>query len=151
MKSLYDTALEVATRAHAGQTRKFNGEPYINHPIRVAAILRNGWLRGLENTVLEAAALAHDILEDTPLTPAHLQEAGIPDIVVEYVLAVTRRSTETYAEFIESIADHSPEAIMIKLADIQDNLSDLKDGSLRDKYELARMYLNARLKKYLYG
>lgn len=31
-------ALELAIVAHAGQIRKFTNEPYIRHPVRVAAL-----------------------------------------------------------------------------------------------------------------
>ncbi len=53
-------ALDLATRAHAGQARK-SGEPYIIHPILVAAIVAS--LSGDSDMVV--SALLHDVVEDT--------------------------------------------------------------------------------------
>ena len=53
-------ALEVAFNAHDGQARK-SGEPYITHPVAVAAILAEMEL-GHESLV---AGLLHDTVEDT--------------------------------------------------------------------------------------
>ena len=55
-------ALQVATLAHEGQIRK-SGEPYIIHPISVERILNLEWK--IENEEMRAAALLHDVLEDT--------------------------------------------------------------------------------------
>ena len=62
-------ALHIATLAHEGQVRK-SGEPYVSHPIAVEKILHEEW--GLENENVRAAALLHDTLEDTDLTPIDL-------------------------------------------------------------------------------
>ena len=53
-------ALDLATTAHKGQKRK-SGEPYIIHPILVAAITAS--ISGDETMV--ASALLHDVVEDT--------------------------------------------------------------------------------------
>ncbi len=53
-------ALAFAESAHEGQYRK-SGEPYIVHPILVAAI--TAWI-GNDNTMVQAALL-HDTVEDT--------------------------------------------------------------------------------------
>ncbi len=54
-------ALEFAREAHRGQARK-SGEPYIIHPILVAAITAS--ISGDETMVI--SALLHDVVEDTP-------------------------------------------------------------------------------------
>lgn len=54
-------ALDLASVAHEGQKRK-SGEPYIVHPILVAAITAS--ISGDETMV--ASALLHDVVEDTP-------------------------------------------------------------------------------------
>ncbi len=59
----------AAARAHEGQNRA-SGEPYLAHPLAVARILAD--LRLDPTTV--AAALLHDVLEDTGVEPAELRE-----------------------------------------------------------------------------
>ena len=56
-------AYEVGARRARGQTRK-SGEPYITHPVAVAAILAE---LGMDAETIIAAIL-HDTLEDTELT-----------------------------------------------------------------------------------
>lgn len=60
---ILDKAFAYASKAHAGQKRK-SGEPYIVHPLNVAAILAK--MRMDPYTV--AAGLLHDVLEDTSVT-----------------------------------------------------------------------------------
>jgi len=61
-------ALELALDAHKGQTRK-SGEPYIVHPILVAAITAK--ISNDEKMV--QAALLHDVVEDTSYTIEDLE------------------------------------------------------------------------------
>lgn len=53
-------ALVVASHAHRDQRRKGIAEPYINHPIRVAAQAQKVGL----STDGIVAALMHDVIED---------------------------------------------------------------------------------------
>lgn len=57
-------ALAFATAAHAGQVRKYTGEPYINHPVEVSEILRKTG----GNADMVCAALLHDVVEDCGIT-----------------------------------------------------------------------------------
>lgn len=68
---LVRTAYERASAAHAGQVRNGSGGlPYIEHPAAVAAQLdRHGY--GEE---VVAAALLHDVVEDSETTVAELRE-----------------------------------------------------------------------------
>ena len=68
-------ALELSLKAHQGQTRK-SGEPYIVHPILVAAI--TAWISNDETMV--QAALLHDVVEDTPYTIEELKSEFGEDI-----------------------------------------------------------------------
>ena len=67
-----EKAKVFATAAHAavGQTRKYTGEPYVVHPMEVASIVES--VGGTETMV--AAALLHDVLEDTGVTVDVLEE-----------------------------------------------------------------------------
>jgi len=124
------TAYIIALRAHRGQTR-WDGSPYIVHPMRVAATVRRDG--GTPEEV--AAAYLHDVLEDTPTTAADLLAAGITARTVAIVEALTRHEGETYAEFIDRVAT-DPSAARIKRADLGDNLDGTTD-SLRRRYTRA--------------
>lgn len=62
-------AFSFAYDLHAGQRRK-SGEPYIAHPVAVAGLLRD--LGGDEAMI--AAGFLHDVVEDTDVTIAQIQE-----------------------------------------------------------------------------
>lgn len=86
-------AYEKASAAHAGQVRNGSGGlPYIEHPTAVAARLER---LGYGDEVL-AAALLHDVVEDSETTVAELREA-FGDRVAELVAALSDD---------ESIADY---------------------------------------------
>jgi guanosine-3',5'-bis(diphosphate) 3'-pyrophosphohydrolase len=57
-------AYRVAAAAHAGQRRKGGDRPYIEHPLRVAGLLRAA---GFDEEVI-AAALLHDVVEDSDMS-----------------------------------------------------------------------------------
>ena len=61
-------ALELSLEAHKGQTRK-SGEPYIVHPILVAAITA----KVSNDEMMVQAALLHDVVEDTDYTIEELE------------------------------------------------------------------------------
>lgn len=78
-----EKAKVFATAAHAavGQTRKYTGEPYVVHPMEVASIVES--VGGTEAMV--AAALLHDVLEDTGVTVDVLEEqfgSEVTDLVL---------------------------------------------------------------------
>ena len=62
-------ALEIAEQYHKGQMRK-SGEPYLNHPKRVMALLQK------HNFPEEAliSALLHDVCEDTTITNIEISQ-----------------------------------------------------------------------------
>ena len=62
-------AYELAAKAHAGQMRQ-TGDRYITHPMIVAEILAG---YGMDATTL-AAALLHDVVEDTGVTLAMVED-----------------------------------------------------------------------------
>jgi len=59
-----DAILDFATIAHHGQKRKYTGEPYIVHPMAVADKVAE--IGG--SMEMQAAALLHDVLEDTDVS-----------------------------------------------------------------------------------
>ena len=66
---LIGRAFEFAYQLHRDQYRA-SGEPYICHPVAVAGLLRD---LGGSNAMI-AAGFLHDIVEDTDVTPAELEQ-----------------------------------------------------------------------------
>lgn len=62
--TLLDRAIIFATKAHSGTTRKGTNVPYIVHPIEAAAIVS----AMTDDEEIIAAAVLHDVLEDTDAT-----------------------------------------------------------------------------------
>lgn len=62
--TLLDHAIIFATKAHSGTTRKGTNVPYIVHPIEAAAIVS----AMTDDQEIIAAAVLHDVLEDTEAT-----------------------------------------------------------------------------------
>ena len=71
--TMIERAFELARDAHREQVRR-SGEAYITHPLGVALILAD---LGLDDVTI-AAALLHDAVEDTTITPADIErELGV--------------------------------------------------------------------------
>ncbi|MCI8532848.1 MAG: bifunctional (p)ppGpp synthetase/guanosine-3',5'-bis(diphosphate) 3'-pyrophosphohydrolase, partial [Lachnospiraceae bacterium] len=67
---LFERAAVFATVAHRGETRKGSRIPYLVHPMEVAAIVAEM----TDDQELIAAAVLHDVVEDTDVTLPELQE-----------------------------------------------------------------------------
>ena len=142
--SFVDWARHVAVQAHsdANQTR-WNGEPYIVHPMRVAQSFEDRG-EGLKETLM-AVAYLHDVVEDTVLTFKDLRCFGFPQDIIEAVDSVTKRDGESYLNFVLR-AKKNYLGCSVKMADIRDNLRDLdpiRNKSMKDKCELALWVLRA--------
>ena len=129
----YEAALAFAVAAHAGQRDK-NGQPFINHPMRVDASFRD--------PLLATIAILHDVIEDTSTS---LNTVGVRwgRQVAEAVDALSRREGEVYTDYIERVSAH-PLAVEVKRADIGDNLAridEITDRAVR--VELQKRYVAA--------
>jgi (p)ppGpp synthase/HD superfamily hydrolase len=129
---VYPKALNIAIVAHSTTKRDDGKEDYINHPLRVAS--------QFEDDFTKSAAILHDVIEDTKWTKSSIVSAGIPIEVADVVEILSRKERENYYDFILRVKN-SPMAIKIKIADIDDNLKNCKEGSRADKYRLARHIL----------
>jgi GTP pyrophosphokinase len=96
---LITKAYNVATEAHDGQRRK-SGEPYIFHPIAVAKIVAQEVGLG---AVSIAAALLHDVVEDTEITHEQIYE-----MFGEKISRIVRGLTKI--QKLKSDKDHSLQA-----------------------------------------
>ena len=90
-KKLIRSAFNVAVDAHKDQRRK-SGEAYIFHPIAVAKIVASEI--GLDATSI-AAALLHDVVEDTQYTLADLEQL-FGETVARIVDGLTKISKMPY-------------------------------------------------------
>jgi (p)ppGpp synthase/HD superfamily hydrolase len=114
--TLIEKADQLAQRAHEGQTRKGSSIPYITHPRAVAESLKK---YGFGDTVV-AAALAHDVLEDTKVTERELG-AELGQEVLNLVLAVSYDKSLSWEDarlaYIEAVRQASEGAKAISVAD----------------------------------
>jgi (p)ppGpp synthase/HD superfamily hydrolase len=123
---LVASAYELASNAHQGQRRKDDGSPYISHPIAVAEVLRDA---GFREQVI-AAALLHDVVEDTELSTEEVAERFC-DEVAELVDALSddpgiEDFEQRKNEHRDQVEAAGPEAIAIYVADKLSNLTDLR-------------------------
>jgi GTP pyrophosphokinase len=123
---LIQRAFEVAAACHHGQRRR-SGDPYITHPVSVAAILAG---LGVDDELL-CAALLHDTTEDTPYTLAELTRdfgANIADLVVG-VVAMDRikySTARTLDQAIAAVQSADPRILVVSLADRLHNMRTLE-------------------------
>ena len=112
-----------AIEAHKGQKRKYTGEDYIVHPMAVCRIVeREG---GSEDQ--QAAALLHDVVEDTAYTLQDISVNFGSDIatLVQWLTdtSVPEDGNRTIRKEIDRnrLAEAPAEAQLVKLADMIDN------------------------------
>lgn len=139
---LLDDAYQFAAAAHQGQKRR-SGEDYITHPLNVAAILAELQL----DVVTIAAALLHDVVEDTPISLDTIREI-FGDEVALLVDGVTKLSRLEYKTKEEQQAEtlrkmflamaQDIRVILIKLADRLHNMRTLKHHPPEKQQEIAR-------------
>lgn len=131
---MLDRAILIATNAHQGQIDK-GGRPYILHPLRL--------MFSRKNDIERICAVLHDVIEDTDITLDYLRNEGFSEEVLSVLDALTRRSNESYDEFISRILNNKT-ACYVKLADLCDNmdLSRIQNPS-QDDYQRIEKYRKA--------
>lgn len=87
-----EKAYQTASEAHSDQKRK-SGEPYIIHPLWVAIILTQMQM----DTASVAAALLHDVVEDTDITDEQVKEE-FSEEVAHLVDGVTKLGQLKYSK-----------------------------------------------------
>ena len=135
---ILDFIKEFADKAHGEQVRKYTGERYITHPLRVMETVR----KYNDDICVLAAALLHDVLEDTPVKAHAIESSLLSVLEPQQVQEILRFVTELTDVFIKDnfprmnrrmrkqkegqrLSTVSPEAQTIKYADIIDNVTDI--------------------------
>ena len=141
-------AIELALEAHRGHTQR-NGAPYILHSLYV--------MQQVKGEVRQTAAVLHDVLEDSPMTLDDLRSKGFSEQVISLVDALSRRTEETYEQYIQRLAK-TPSAIPIKLADLRHNMDALRlvdftpdDGLRFQRYHKAYRQLERQYTEFCLG
>lgn len=110
-----ERAIALACAAHRGQRYPSpESEPYILHPLRVMLAVAGFRAR--------AVAVLHDVLEDTPVSVDEIRATGVAADVVDAVVTLTHRPSQTYEDYIDRVAGDAL-ARRVKLADLADNLA----------------------------
>ena len=152
--------LKFATKAHEGQKRKYSDLDYITHPIEVAK--RVNYKHGSES--MTAAALLHDVLEDTKVTHLEMRtflhtvySVEIAEKVLSLVVELTDVFTHkdfpnmnrVFRKKVEALRLFyvSNDAKKIKLVDIEHN----SESILKEDPKFAKVFLEEKkeLLKYL--
>jgi (p)ppGpp synthase/HD superfamily hydrolase len=147
-------ALTIATVAHAGQRDKA-GVPYIEHPKGVAVIATNALISGADGglhipnratgayNLIRDAALLHDVVEDTSVTPEGLIELGVSPETVRIVLLLTYDKTKMTRDQYYAQIKTDPVARLVKISDVRHNLGRLAYLTPEDYERLTVKYTHA--------
>lgn len=164
--NLPDRALAFARAAHGEQKRKYTGNPYIEHPIRVAQLVKEAG--GTEEMI--AAAYLHDVVEDVSLDRIKAIDnftntafgcglsterevrllylrlsfgykvASLVEMVTDVSLPTDGNRKARKQKDLEHLAQASPEGKTIKLADLIDNSRDI----VKNDPDFAKVYMREK-------
>lgn len=135
MSFTLDQAVEIAKRAHEGQTDKA-GKPYIEHPIFV--------MEHLQTEEEKMTGVLHDVVEDSDMTFEDLERLGCPPRVIDALRLVTHPkdfdgTEESYMKGIGKIVISGNQiAINVKFVDLTHNSDLTRIPNPTDK-DLARV------------
>jgi len=141
LSKMVNRAKEVSIEQHKEQKRKFNNAPYFNHPKKVAEIIaKNKKSKFLPHLI--SAAYLHDTIEDTNLSLKDIK-SSFGELVASLVKELTNdnKAIKTIGKkryLADKMSNMSSWALVIKLADRLDNVSDLEHVS----YEFRKKYIN---------
>jgi (p)ppGpp synthase/HD superfamily hydrolase len=143
MESIYEDsdtrrALVIAAAAHEGQVRKYTGEGYVTHPMAVAEMLLE---YGIEDPEMHAAALLHDVVEDTELTVEDVEKEfdwkvavlvnQLTKLVLPGVPRAKRKEIEALRLNMKSIVAKDPKFAKVFLREARVLCDVMEDGDPR--------------------
>lgn len=141
MDDILNQVEQFAAKAHESQRRKFTDEPYIVHPVRVMKRCR----KYTNDLPVLAAALLHDVLEDTSVTALQMKvflSAIMDTASTERTLMLVDELTDRFVKAdypklnrrtrkskeAERLSKVSADAQTIKYADIIDNCTEFANA-----------------------
>ncbi len=147
-EALLNKAYVFAMKAHAGVKRN-NGDPYFSHPLEVAAILTD--LKLDDATI--ATALLHDVVEDTTVTKAQIDQTfgveigslveGLTKIMRLDLVSRKAQQAESFRKLLIAISS-DVRVLLVKLADRLHNMRTLQhnkpDSRRRNAEETLEIY-----------
>src|SRR5271155_6160457 len=135
-------AYEIAAERHRDQLRS-SGEPYLTHLLEVAHILAD---MKMDATTL-AAALLHDVIEDTEFPLSRLEERfgaevallveGVTKIGRLNMMAPEARQAENVRKMLLAMV-HDVRVVLVKLADRMHNMRTLEFLAPAKQQRIAR-------------
>ena len=138
--ALTKKALQIMFDAHKDQLDRA-GAPYVFHPFHLA--------EQMPDEISVAAALLHDVVEDSGMTFDTLAMQGISEEVIDILRLLTHDPAMPYMDYVHKIKlSGNPRAIQIKLADLNHSadptrLHEMTPDDLKrfQKYDAARHLL----------
>jgi GTP diphosphokinase / guanosine-3',5'-bis(diphosphate) 3'-diphosphatase len=128
--ALLRNAYRLCQERHEGQ-RRLSGEPYLSHPVEVVSILADMQM----DTVCLAAAMLHDVVEDTATSIEGLEKQFGPEVahIVEGVTKISRihflspeeQQAENFRKMLLAMVD-DVRVVLVKLADRLHNMRTLE-------------------------
>ena len=122
---LLQHAIAIATVAHGEQTRRGDLELYINHPLRVARMVRDAGY----DEITQAIAVLHDVVEDTKYDLDTLRNLFMGhdcvDVLMHGIWLLTKTPGMTREEYKQRLfGSKDPDnrrAVVVKMYDAIDN------------------------------
>lgn len=142
LRADFNLACLISDNALALQTDR-GGRDYGHHTTRVSQ-------HNAPNNLLMIIGKLHDVVEDSDWTLCDLRAAGFSERIINAVDALTHRDGEKYLDSIERAGDNK-DAVMVKLADLKDNMSVSRLTSLPTASDLARLRKYTIAFNYLEG
>jgi (p)ppGpp synthase/HD superfamily hydrolase len=145
-------AIEYAAAAHRGQYRKGTRIPYILHPLNAARTLIDA---GCADHLV-AAAVLHDVVEDTSRTLADIRKR-FGERVAELVESATEPHRwasweQRKRHTIEHLRTADEEMLLVAIADKLDNIRSLREDLMRRGEETWKRFKRGRKEQgWYYG
>ena len=134
-RDLIQRAFNIAKGAHAKQTRD-SGIPYILHPLAVALVVVKEMRQ--TNAAIVAAALLHDVVEDTPYTIANIRNLFGEEVafLVGAVTKPNKNQPDNFQHILGSVKG-DVRVLLLKLSDRLHNMRTLSGLRPQKQWKIA--------------